>query len=256
MSAFHFYASNSPEYAADFQTLLGCLGERPATDALLHQVLAPYGPDAVAVDWGAGSGDLTSRLLGRFQTVYAVEPNAALAAVLTETCKQATILQGTLAAADIPVPVDVGFLRHVLYHLPDHQWGAHVLRLAARLSQRGVLVVTLKHPDTACNAMLAAFGAPPFNLLRLDDTFRRHPEYRVEKIVLPGPIVTRTQEETFRIARFMLADREPAAYARSFTEEEVRAYVAKHLWNAATGSGGWRCDALTYLIRRNEFWEA
>lgn len=255
MPDFCFYSCDSSQYAADFQTLLRCLGEHPGMDALLDQVLAPYGADAVAVDWGAGSGDLTRRLLQRFRKVYAVEPHAGLAALLSAACPGAHLLRGTIFETVIPEPIDVAFLRHVLYHIPDHKWSAYVLRAAAGLTARGLLVVTLKHPDTACNAMLEAFGTRRFNLFALDEAFRRHPEYRVEKVVVPAPIVTRTFEETFAIARFMLADREPDAYGRRFTEEDVRAYVHRHLWNEKTGTGGWRCDALTYLVRRNEFWQ-
>ena len=53
-----------------------------------------------------------------------------------------------------------------------------------------MLVAVLKHPDTACNAMLEAFGAPRFNLLTLTETLRRRPELRVEWVAAPGPIVT------------------------------------------------------------------
>jgi hypothetical protein len=251
---FRFYPCDSPEYAADFQTLLRCYGEGPATDALLGQVLAPYGADAVAADWGAGSGYLTARLLSRCRAVYAVEPNLQLRAALAASCPAARAVDGTLTDTALPEAADVAFLRHVFYHIPDHKWGAYALRAAAGLSPRGTLVVTLKHPDTACNDMLEAFGARRFNLFVLGDAFRSHPEFRVEWVALPAPIVTTTFADTYAIARFMLADRGPDGFGRRFTEEEVRDYVGRHLWDERRGAGGWPCPALNCLIRRNEFW--
>ncbi len=253
MGAFSFYTFDSPQYANDFATLLSRLHEDEGRDAMLAEALAPYGRDAVAADWGAGSGDLTRWLLQRFDTVYAVEPSPSLREVLRRNCPGATVIAGTLHD-DLPGPVDVGFIRHVLYHVPDHLWGPIVVRAAGRLSPRGLLVVTLKHPDTACNAMLEAFGAPRFNLFSINDTLRRHPELRVEWVSVPGPIVTATFEETLAIARFMLNDRPADAYARPFTTEEVEAYVRRHLWDEAARRGGWGCDALSCLIRRNSFW--
>lgn len=255
VAEFRFYRFDSPEYAADFQTLLRNLGGQEVLDAFWAEVLAPYGADAVAVDWGAGAGAQTTRLLQRFRTVYAVEPSPSLREVLARACPAARILPATIADARLPEPADVSLLRHLFYHIPDHKWGAYTLRVAAQLSSRGVLLVTLKHPDTACNAMLEAFGAPRFNLFTLDDTFRRHPEYRVERVILPEPVVTHSFEDTYAIARFMLSDRDPDAFGRRFTEEELRDYVRRHLWNDQAGTGGWPMDAVTYLVRRSRHWK-
>jgi SAM-dependent methyltransferase len=255
MADFHFYEFDSEQYAADFQTLLRCYGEQKGTNALLEHLLARYPREAVVVDWGAGSGYLTRRLLQRFDTVYAVEPSPAMRAVLQRDCPAARIIPGTITEADVPDRVDVGFIRHVYYHVPDHLWGPYTLRAAARLSPDGLLVVTLKHPDSFCNAMIEDLGGPRFNLFTLNDTFRRHPEYRVEYITVPGPIVTSSFEETCAIARFMLADRPSDAYPRRFSQEEFEEYVRRHLWNEAAKQGGWRVDSVWFLIRRNEFWQ-
>ncbi len=71
---------------------------------------------------------------------------------------------------------------------------------------------------------------------------------------MPGTIATSSFEDTVGIARFMLNDREPDAYPRPISEAEVRAYVREHFWDAQHNRGGWRCDALYYLIRRNRHW--
>ena len=123
MSAFPFYSFDSPQYAADFQTLLRCLHEREGMNALVAEALKPYDRRAVAVDWGAGSGELTRHLLSRFDRVYAVEPSEPQRLLLVRNCPEAVVVPGTLQT-DLPEPVDVAFIRHVLYHVPDHEWGS------------------------------------------------------------------------------------------------------------------------------------
>jgi hypothetical protein len=77
-----------------------------------------------------------------------------------------------------PGEVDVAVLSHVLYRIPDHQWGAHVIRAAHFLAREGVLLVVLKDPDSGCNRMLADCGAPPFDLFTgLAPVVRRHKEF-------------------------------------------------------------------------------
>ena len=61
---------------------------------------------------------------------------------------------------DSPTPVEVGLISHVFYHIPDHKWGAYTIHAANQLTEDGVLVVTLKNPDSGCNQMLEYFGAP------------------------------------------------------------------------------------------------
>lgn len=255
MSSLIRYTSNSPTYANDFQTLLRSYDERPGEIALLDELVRGFGHDAVVVDWGSGSGDLTRWLLTRFRSVCAVEPNPTFREILTRTCPQAQVIAGTIMEADVPEPIDLGFIRHVLYHVPDHKWPAYVLRCAARLSERGVLVVILKHTDSVCNAMLEAFGTRRFDLSSIDADLRRHPELRVEWVAVPGTIATTRFEDTVAIVRFLLNDREEDAYPRPITEDEMRDYVRRHFWDEQQGRGGWRCDALYYLIRRNGYWK-
>ncbi len=255
MSTLIFYPSDSPTYASDFQTLLRCYNERPGTIPLLDEVVASCGPDSVVVDWGSGSGDLTRWLLTRFRSVVAVEPNPSMRDLLTRSCPQARVIAGTIADSEVPPAIDLGFIRHVLYHVPDHKWAGYVLRCADRLSEKGVLVVILKHPDSGCNAMLEAFGSRRFDLTSIDPDLHRHPEFRVERIAVPGKVATTSFEDAVAIARFMLNDREPDSYSRLITEEDVRDYVRTHFWDEKQGRGGWRCDALYYLIRRNRYWK-
>jgi len=255
MASFAFYRPGSSEYAADFQTLLRCSDEWTGTDRLLERVLACYGRQAVAVDWGAGSGTGTQRLLHRFDTVYAVEPSPIFREILAHNCPQARLIAGTITDAVVPEAIDVATIRHVYYHIPDHKWGAYTIQAADQLTAGGVLIVTLKHPDSACNRMLEHFGAPRFDLwTHLSPALRQHPEFRAEWVAIPATLSTHSFAETLAIARFMLNDRPPDCYQRRFTQEQFEEYVRRHFWNEAAGVGGWRHDAVACLLRRNELW--
>lgn len=63
--------------------------------------LIPPGCEAV-LDLGAGTGAVTRHLVDSVPTVYAVEPDARMRGVLTETCPGAQAIEGT--AERIPLP--------------------------------------------------------------------------------------------------------------------------------------------------------
>jgi len=178
MTAMKRYQWDSTEYAEAFATLLRSYGSREHLYSMLRELHAGLPPDAVAIDWGAGPGDLTRVLLERTRTVYAVEPHPKMRETLAANCPAAHILAGTIMSANPPRLAHVAVLSHVLYHIPDHQWGAHVIRAANFLAPEGVLLVVLKDPDSGCNRMLEHFGAPPFDLFTgLSRVLRRHKEF-------------------------------------------------------------------------------
>jgi hypothetical protein len=154
----------STEYAQAFATLLRCADGRGAVRQLLRELVAAYPAHARAVDWGAGGGDLTRVLLEHFRCVYAVEPHPSMRTMLAARCPAAQLVDGTLMTAVLPTPVEVGLLSHVLYHVPDQQWGASILHAAHHLTDDGMLIVTLKDRETGCNQMLEHFGAPRYDL--------------------------------------------------------------------------------------------
>ena len=94
MSAVERFAWASPEYAEAFTALLRCSGERSHLQRFLRALMASYPPDALAVDWGAGVGDLTGLLLERFRRVLAIEPSPALHCILSRRYPRAEILDG------------------------------------------------------------------------------------------------------------------------------------------------------------------
>jgi SAM-dependent methyltransferase len=249
------YQWDSPEYAEAFATLLRSYGSREHLHSVVRDLLAPIPAQAIAIDWGAGTGDLTRVLLERARTVYAVEPSPAMRDALAATCPAAHVIDGTIMSADPPGRAHVAVLSHVLYHIPDHLWGAHVIRAANFLAPEGVLLVVLKDPDTGCNRMLEDFGAPPFDLFtNLTRVMRRHKEFDFSFSHSPHALCTTSFEDTLRVARFMMADRAEDAFSSRPTEREFREYVRAHFWNEEKKVGGWSIGDVYCLVRRNPRW--
>ncbi|HMB69280.1 MAG TPA: class I SAM-dependent methyltransferase, partial [bacterium] len=170
---------------------------------------------------------------------------------LAARCPDARILDGSLLTAVPPAPAAVGLISHVLYHIPDEQWAACARRAAGHLTPDGVLVIALKAPDSGCNGMLEHFGAPRFDLpARLGAASALPENLSVSFERIPASFVTESFEETLTIARFMLCDREAAAFPRQPSESELREYVRAHFWNESAGTGGWRYDELLCLVRK------
>ena len=138
--------------------------------------------------------------------------------------------------------------------MPDQLWGPTVVRLARQLTDDGVLLVAMKHPDTGCNAMLEAFGAERFDLYRIVTTLRHHPELSLEMRAAPGRLVTSSLEETMQVARFMLCDRTPAAFSRLPSERDFTDYVREVFWDEARGRGGWNMEQVFALVRPDPGW--
>jgi hypothetical protein len=252
MRPVHRFRWDEAAYAEAFATLVRCAGERVAERQILREVFAAYPATAHAVDWGAGSGDLTRLMLEHFHHVYAVEPHPGMRAVLAAHCPQAQIVDGTLMSTALPTPVDVGLISHVLYHVPDHKWGAYTIHAAQHLTAHGVLLVTLKTADSGCNQMLEHFGAPCYDLQgSLGSVMRQHPEFTFAFRRAPATITTTSFVETLQIARFMVCDRDADAFSRPPTEEAFEAYVRAHFWDERQGRGGWECATLFCCVRRN-----
>ena len=255
MSEMKRYQWNSAEYATAFTTLLRCYGSREPLYAILRDLLRHIPADASAIDWGAGTGDLTRVLLERVRTVYAVEPSPTMRDRLAANCPAAHVIDGTIMSAEPPVPVHLGVLSHVLYHIPDHQWGANVIRAANFLATEGVLLLVLKDPDSGCNRMLENFGAPPFDLFAgLARVVRQHKEFDFSFSHSPHALRTTSFEDTVRIAHFMMADRTADAFSRWPTETQFQDYVRAHFWDEEKKVGGWLIGNVYCQVRRNPRW--
>lgn len=246
------YHWDSTEYAEAFATLLRSYGSRQYLYSMLRALLVGIPSGAVAIDWGAGPGDLTRVLLERVPTVYAVEPSPKLRETLAASCPAAHIIDGTIMSADPPCQADVAVLSHVLYHIPDHQWGAHVIRSANFLGREGVLLVVLKDPDSGCNRMLEHFGAPAFDLFTgLSRVLRRHKEFDFSFSHSPHSLCMTSWEDTLQIARFMMSDRSEDSFSRRPTEAQFQDYVRAYFWDEEKNAGSWSIGEVYCQIRRN-----
>jgi hypothetical protein len=155
-------------------------------------------------------------------------------------------------SAVLPTQVNVGLISHILYHVPDHKWGAYTMHAAQHLTAKGSLIVTLKTVDSVCNQMLEYFGAPCYDLQGcLRSVMRLHPEFMFAFLRAPASITTTSFVDTLQIARFMLYDRDADAFSRPPTEEAFQAYVREHFWDERQGSGGWPCATVVCCVRRN-----
>jgi hypothetical protein len=252
VTAMKRYRWDSTEYAEAFATLLRCYGSREHLYATVRDLLAPIPATASAIDWGAGTGDLTRILLERCRTVYAIEPSPLMRVALAANCPAAQVIDGTIMHTDLPGQASVAVLSHVLYHIPDHQWGAHVIRAASWLAPDGVLLVVLKDADSGCNRMLEHFGAPRFDLIAgLSQVLHQHKEFDFTFSHRSHALLTHTFEETLQIARFMMADRAEEAFSWRPTEQQFQEYVQHHFWDGARRTGGWSIGDVYCLIRPN-----
>lgn len=243
---------DTPEYVDASITILNYPGARIYVRDILRKTFSHYPAESHAIDWGAGEGDFTRLMLEQFQHVYAVEPNPGMRAVLATRCPRAHVINGTITSVTPPTKVEVGVISHVFYHAPDHKWGAYTIRAANQLTEDGVLVVILKDPDSGCNQMLEYFGAPRFNLYEgLAGVIRLHTEFDFSFTRVPGSLATTSFEDTLKIARFMLCDRDADAFCRPPTEEEFQEYVRAHFWDERRNAGGWHYKTVLCFVRRN-----
>ena len=245
------FAPGSPEYAEAYQTMLRCSNDGQALQQVLQRLTAHLPRSARVADWGAGTGRITAWLCQRFDTVYAIEPSPTMQAEFKKANLPATLFAGTIADTQLPQPIDVGLINHVYYHIPDREWGRQTLHCAAQLTARGILLITLMHPDTDANQMLEAFGAPRLNIYGLLDVFREYPAYTITFQTAPRQIRTQSFADTLTVARFLLSDRDRAAFTRFPSTEEFETYVRRFFWDERQASGVWNHAEVFAIIERN-----
>jgi SAM-dependent methyltransferase len=100
---------------------------------------------SVAADFGAGSGRWTSRLLGNFSKVYALEPSDGASAVLLrkfEGESRVVVLKETVGLNSIPLAsLDLGMSLGVLHHIPDT--GLAIMEVSKKIKPGGYFLCYL-----------------------------------------------------------------------------------------------------------------
>jgi SAM-dependent methyltransferase len=117
------------------------LGRPGWPEPLLDEVAGELGlgPESRVLDLAAGTGKLTRLLVPRFRHVVAVEPDAAMLAVLAEVVPEAEPLAGSAEA--IPLPddaVDAVFVAEAFHWFASDGTVAEIVRV---LRRRGGLVL-------------------------------------------------------------------------------------------------------------------
>ena len=254
MDLFDFSSSS---YARAFQIFIRCCDEKMVIRAFLAQQIRSLSPpitgEDLAIDWGAGTGVLTQELVRHFRRVAAVEPLAEFCAQLRQTCPTADIYEGTILAPHFPR--DLGLARfsvcaHVLYHVADEDWAAHILHAAAFLAMGGQLIVILSHPGSGCQQMIAEFGGRKFDLYALAPVLGMRREFSLHYVPLTSAVRTTTFDDTLALARLMVASRPATQYSNLPTEAEFQAYVRRRLWDEATQTGGWDLPNVALVVTK------
>ena len=117
------------------------LGRPEWPEELIDRVIRELelGPEATAVDLGAGTGKLTRALVARFGRVIAVEPDDAMRGVLEEVVPAAEALPGRAEA--IPLPgnsVDAVFTAEAFHWYASDETVSEIVRV---LRPRGGLAI-------------------------------------------------------------------------------------------------------------------
>ena len=167
---FEFYGPESPQMAEDFQTYLRCKRDEPGTSKFFGDVFGDMPAGSTILRNGAGVGAGVEWFLDRKLKLILAEPHDGMRTILTSkfgSNPDVKIIADMFQRVELESPVDGEEVRHLLYHLPDHEWGPAVMRAASRLSTapHARLVVTLKCQFTHDQKMLRQFGANKFSLL-------------------------------------------------------------------------------------------
>ena len=102
-------------------------------------------PDAVVLDLAAGTGKLTRQLVRRYARVVAVEPLAAMRAVLERVVPEAEALSGTAEAIPLAdAAVDAVFVGEAFHWFGNEAALAEIARV---LRPAGTLAILFNQPD-------------------------------------------------------------------------------------------------------------
>jgi SAM-dependent methyltransferase len=206
-AAIRVYDSQSQAYHDAFAVFLAHTDQKVNARAWLDAFLEREPSSAVFVDAGAGTGQTTSWLGGRFGRVVALEPNPSLCQDLRQTCPAAEVLPVKILDARLPATADFVLCSHVLYYLPRDEWQPSLGHMSSWLKATGALVVVLQNHQTDCMGMLDHFLGLRFNGLgaiaqRLEQDHGQR--YRTELHVTPAHVTAPDLPTAYVIAEFML----------------------------------------------------
>ena len=254
---FQFYGPEDEQMAEDFRVYLRCARQQPGTDRVFNDVFGGLPRGSTVLRNGAGEGHGVSWFRERGIKLVLAEPHDGLRGVLQRrfgSDPDVTIIADKFQDVQL-AGIDGEEVRHLLYHLPDHQWGPNVLKAARRLSHKphSRLLVTLKCPFTGDQAMLKHFGAEKFDLLgKVLPHLRRHPEFQWTATETNCTIHPQSEADAVSIARFMMCDRGQHGFPGDIDYDTWERYVVAHLWNRPAGEP-WTHNHEHLIVQRNPY---
>src|SRR5262245_33790766 len=118
LSTINVFDSLGSAYSLAFQTFLAHTDQKARAREWLTALVQTLPARRVLLDLGAGTGTVTAWLLPAFERAFAIEPNPALRAELTQRCPTLTVLAEPLHEARPPAAADLVLCSHVFYYLP------------------------------------------------------------------------------------------------------------------------------------------
>ena len=257
---FEFYGVESGQMALDFQTYLRCKRDEPGTSQYFADVWGALPQGSTILRNGAGVGAGAEWFLNRGLRLIMAEPHDGMRAIMETKFAgnpNVKIIPDKFQSIELDQPVDGQEVRHLLYHLPDHEWGPAVMRAASMMSKQPYarLVVTLKCEFTHDQKMLREFRANKFKLLEqvLPHLYRR-PEFSFRVDETNCIIVPEKPDDALAIARFMMCDRSASGFPGKIPYKQWEAYVLRHL-AARDPMSPWQHNHTHICIFRNPYHE-
>lgn len=241
------YAHDKAEYAGAFETFLTHTDQKTKAIGWLTDFVRGLPSRSLFVDAGAGEGSTTAALGKFFDRTIAIEPNSALRVELARRCPDAEIVEAPIAEARIVSSVDFVLCSHVLYYIPQTNWGDTLERLTSWLGVDGTAVVLLGNRDADSMALSREFFGRQFDLARAAQEFKtRHDDWEIVMRLLNCEVVVDDLESACTLTRFFLSDHPD--WGRTVTRRKVEEYVRSHF----TDPRGYRlsCDQDILLLRR------
>jgi hypothetical protein len=206
MKKIKVYKSNTEDYHKAFQVFLDHTDQKQKAKEWLEALVGRLPSKRLFIDAGAGNGKVTAWFAGFFERTVATEPNESLRRELEAACPRAEVHSQTILEASIKGPADFVLSSHVFYYIPGKEWLSNLKKLAFWLSPQGALTVLLQNHETDCMKMIRHFLGKSFDLRPLSEKFRKETGGKFELALetVPARIETRTFEDAFTIAEFML----------------------------------------------------
>lgn len=251
MEKVRVFSSQDEYYDHAFATFIRSTDQKENAKAWLTEFLKGIDPKQTAIDAGAGNGVLTEILARNFDTVQAVEPNEALLAELATAGQNVEVLaQSILEAVLDESSADLVLCSHVLYYIPQSEWGDILHRLLAWTKPGGRVVVVLQAEDTDCMKFFRQLRHEEFPIMRFMDEFSRTGTAHAVDVVRQASTIRCHSGDDLELILEFLLNLTPFENDESIpTKADLRTYLDS-LQPAEAGEYSMSCDQLFYSLTK------